>query len=426
MAERKYDIFISYRRVGGAQYARILQLMLMQRGYKVFLDYDELKDGVFGKRIKAAIAEAPVFILVLSKDSLDRCANADDWVREEITYAQVLGKHFVPVNPDKSFDGIHADVPDVIKAVALDNQHSEVDFGQALGATVEVMIANRLVPTLGKRQAMSQIDEDGETARETLRRIDARNRFIKRLSICSAIVVIALVLATCLWFWRHQQQNDKLQRQRIELQEKYEQLGLQLSPELTELQLNAIGELMESMVPVRPDSLWMSQFEFTVGLWHGIKNEPCDLQTAHLPKTDVSYGEVSMMVMDLADMTNVAFALPSADEWQYAAAGGSEPEGTTYAGSNQVDEVAWYKGNSAGRAHPSDGRQGLQPNVLDLYDMSGNVGEWCATPSDGNRYTVCGGSYNSPATQVTVGSRQGQDVDAKDKATGFRLVIRKV
>ena len=56
-----YDIFISYRRTTGAQYARIIQLMLAQRGYKVFLDYDELKDGVFGKRIKAAINEAPVF-----------------------------------------------------------------------------------------------------------------------------------------------------------------------------------------------------------------------------------------------------------------------------------------------------------------------------------------------------------------------------
>ena len=55
----KYDIFISYRRVGGAQYARILQLMLSQRGYRVFLDYDELRDGVFGKKIKAAIQEAP-------------------------------------------------------------------------------------------------------------------------------------------------------------------------------------------------------------------------------------------------------------------------------------------------------------------------------------------------------------------------------
>ena len=49
MAEHKYDIFISYRRVGGAQYARILQLMLIQRGYKVFLDYDELTDALYKK-----------------------------------------------------------------------------------------------------------------------------------------------------------------------------------------------------------------------------------------------------------------------------------------------------------------------------------------------------------------------------------------
>ena len=76
-----YDIFISYRRTTGAQYARIIQLMLTQRGYKVFLDYDELKDGVFGKRIKAAINEAPVFILMLSKGALDRCSQEGDWVR---------------------------------------------------------------------------------------------------------------------------------------------------------------------------------------------------------------------------------------------------------------------------------------------------------------------------------------------------------
>ena len=58
----KYDIFISYRRVGGAQYARILQLMLQQRGYRVFLDYDELTDGVFSDHIKTAIKESPIFL----------------------------------------------------------------------------------------------------------------------------------------------------------------------------------------------------------------------------------------------------------------------------------------------------------------------------------------------------------------------------
>lgn len=98
--ESTYDIFISYRRDGGAQYDRIFQLMLSQRGYRVFLDYDELKEGVFGKRIKAAIKAAPVFMLVLLKDSLDRCKNENDWVREEILYAKELQKKIVPVNPD--------------------------------------------------------------------------------------------------------------------------------------------------------------------------------------------------------------------------------------------------------------------------------------------------------------------------------------
>ena len=162
-----YDIFISYRRDGGAQYARILQLMLSQRGYRVFLDYDELKDGVFGKRIKAAIKAAPVFMLVLSKDSLDRCKNENDWVREEILYAIEHQKKIVPVNPDKAFDGIHEAIPEAICSIT-DIQNSEIDFGQALGVTVDLMISNRLEPVFGKRFANSRKDEDINAAKITV------------------------------------------------------------------------------------------------------------------------------------------------------------------------------------------------------------------------------------------------------------------
>lgn len=104
--EKKYDIFISYRRDGGAQYARILQLMLLQRGYRVFLDYDELSDGKFGNHIKDAIEHSSIFMIILSNNSLRRCKNEDDWVRKEILYALELEKLFIPVNPDSSFDGI--------------------------------------------------------------------------------------------------------------------------------------------------------------------------------------------------------------------------------------------------------------------------------------------------------------------------------
>ena len=203
-----YDIFISYRRDGGAQYARILQLMLSQRGYRVFLDYDELKDGVFGKRIKAAIKAAPVFMLVLSKDSLDRCKNENDWVREEILYAIEHQKKIVPVNPDKAFDGIHEAIPEAIISIT-DIQNSEIDFGQALGVTVDLMISNRLEPVFGKRSANSRKDEDINAAKITLRKIDERNRFVRRLCVGVSIFVVVMVMVSCLLYWQYF--NIKLQ-----------------------------------------------------------------------------------------------------------------------------------------------------------------------------------------------------------------------
>ncbi|MDE5757609.1 MAG: toll/interleukin-1 receptor domain-containing protein, partial [Allobaculum sp.] len=149
--EQKYDIFISYRRLGGAQYARILQLMLSQRGYRVFLDYDELTDGKFGDHIQAAINEAPIFMLVLSKEALVRCKNEGDWVCREIQLAISEGKHIIPVNPDNSFDGVPADIPEDIKEAVGSHQHSEIGFGQTLGITVDNMVKNRIVPQIGER-----------------------------------------------------------------------------------------------------------------------------------------------------------------------------------------------------------------------------------------------------------------------------------
>ena len=73
--QKKYDIFISYRREGGDKYARTIQQAL-EKQYRVFLDFDELKDGVFDQRIIDAITESPVFLLILSRGALDRCVNS--------------------------------------------------------------------------------------------------------------------------------------------------------------------------------------------------------------------------------------------------------------------------------------------------------------------------------------------------------------
>ena len=172
--ETKYDIFISYRRVGGAQYARILQLMLIQRGYKVFLDYDELsaRNGIFSDTIQSAIREAPIYMLILSKGSMDRCVNVNDWVREEITLAVQLQKYIIPINPDNSFDGFPIGMPENLEEAILSNQHAEISFGQSLGVTVDTMINNRIKPLIGLRKLGEQEDDTYTDARVPLRHKD--------------------------------------------------------------------------------------------------------------------------------------------------------------------------------------------------------------------------------------------------------------
>ena len=319
MAEHtKYDIFISYRRDGGAQYARILQLMLIQRGYKVFLDYDELRDGTFSDRIIAAIKAAPVFMPVLSADSMKRCVSDGDWVRKEILLAVQEGKHFVPIDPDRTFNGVPKSVPAALKEAIEGNQHSEVSFGQLLGASVEQMIADRLVEKVGARTPQEKRDSDFDAAQETLRRIDAHNRFMKRLGIIGVVAVILIVLATCGIYYRHLMAEEAHEKYRVELQEKHKDFFLQLNTDLSIEQMATIDTLLQNMTSVYPDSVWMSRFEFTIGQWYGIKEEVFDESQRHMPMTNVSFAEINMFLGTLGDMSNLTVELPSAELWEYA------------------------------------------------------------------------------------------------------------
>lgn len=422
---KPYDIFISYRRNGGRQYARILQLMLSQRGYRVFLDYDELKDGLFSKKIKEAITEAPIFMLVLSKDSMERCADVKDRLREEILLAVQKKKCFVPVNPDKMFDGISAEVPDEIKLVALETQYSEIDFGQALGVTLDLLIKDRIEPKLGVREKQKHQDNDLEAAQITLKKNDIISKYIKGLYIVGIIAILTLIIGFGLRF-----NQIRLENERNVVLQNHETFNLELSPDLTMSQMNTIDEILKNMVPVSPDTLWMSKYEFTVGQWYGILGGSYDESLKDIPMTDVSYGEINDLINKLRGMTGMKgmeFDLPSVEEWQYAAHGGKYHEKSRYAGSDDAGQVAWYKENSGGRVHSSNDSEGLMPNFLDLFNMSGNVAEWCNSSCNKDRllWTVCGGNFNSPASDVTSDSFIGVDIITKNKTTGFRLIIRK-
>ena len=91
------QIFISYRREGGVTCAKLICEALKNHGYTVFFDFDSIRGGFFDERIFDAIDGCKDFILVLPENSLDRCVNEDDWVRQEIAYAVKKKKNIIPV-----------------------------------------------------------------------------------------------------------------------------------------------------------------------------------------------------------------------------------------------------------------------------------------------------------------------------------------
>lgn len=121
-------------------------------------------------------------------------------------------------------------------------------------------------------------------------------------------------------------------------------------------------------------------------------------------------------------MSGATFVLPSEAQWQYAAMGGKKGNGYTYSGSNNIEEVAWWQGNSNNKIQ-SIGTKAA--NELGLYDMSGNVAEWCSDPYGTTDHIVRGGGWKDP-----FGANNYQAVSFRAhynglvESLGFRLVLQ--
>jgi len=118
------------------------------------------------------------------------------------------------------------------------------------------------------------------------------------------------------------------------------------------------------------------------------------------------------------DWSALGYRLPSDAEWEYAARGGLQTHGYTYSGSNDLNQVGWYSGNSGGSAHPVGQ---LAANELETFDMSGNLWEWCWDVYSGSYRVGRGGGFNFNAGDCTVSSRTGSHAANSYGSFGFRV-----
>ncbi len=140
-------------------------------------------------------------------------------------------------------------------------------------------------------------------------------------------------------------------------------------------------------------SYYIGETEVTQALWEAVMgNNPSHWKGDDLPVAGLTWDEAQEFIQKLNRLTCRTFRLPTEAEWEYAARGGSKSRGYKYSGSNSIDDVAWYKGNSGKKPHPVKGKQA---NELGIYDMSGNVEEWCS-----DSY----GDYNSGSQHDPEGS----------------------
>lgn len=184
---------------------------------------------------------------------------------------------------------------------------------------------------------------------------------------------------------------------------------------------------------------YIGETEVTQELWQAVMgSNPSSFTGNQRPVEQVSWNDCQEFIEKLNTLTGEKFRLPTEAEWEYAARGGNKSKGYIYSGSNDVDAVAWHRDNSESSTHEVKGKL---PNELGLYDMSGNVWEWCsdwygayssgaqvdpAGPASGSCRVLRGGSWSNFVTSHPVFYRSYSTPSFTNNYRGVRFVLPSV
>ena len=181
---------------------------------------------------------------------------------------------------------------------------------------------------------------------------------------------------------------------------------------------------------------YIGRYEVTQKEWQAVMGDnPSKFYGDNLPVENVSWNDCQDFINKLNQLTGLKFRLPTEAQWEYAARGGKQSKGYKYSGSDKIRDVAWYYGNSGIKTHKVGTKH---PNELGIYDMSGNVWEWCGDcyysysssaqtnptgPSSGSARVLRGGSWSSYARSCRVSDRNYHYPSYRYDFDGFRVVL---
>ena len=480
---KNFDIFISYRRKETADKAEHLFDLLEMAGYKGQVSFDrENFDGRFDLEILQRLDDCKDFIVVLAPETLAelnekdtqwyeqlaRCPVSEfsgieakmkasgaslDFVRLEIARAIAKGKHIIPVvpvnTPEYNFDRLV--LPDDIALLLKEHAEHYQD--------TKDFLFKDILPKITKR----------------LKSKPSKNRWLKWAVMMA--VLLCIVAGIAAWLkWS----NERDQFDHCRIQSDYERLSanslffagqcqdsLQMFASLKSpyaqindskctdrndslkvkwnegcslQQLRVLRNLINNMMLIEKGSFMMGtqeplgledtphevmietdyyigKFEVTVQEWNVVVKDSM-IGDSKIPMANVSWNDCQQFVRKLQSLTGLVFTLPTEAEWEYAAR--KNGENSKFAGSDNPEDVATYT-NNADDKPMTIGKN--EPNAMELYDMSGNVSEWCEDGGESKKI-IRGGSFMSSKEEITVTYADAASIETRSKAIGLRLALK--
>lgn len=203
----------------------------------------------------------------------------------------------------------------------------------------------------------------------------------------------------------------------------------------TEEQGNDVDVDERPIHQVTLSTFFIGETEVTQALWEAVMGDnPSCFKRDDLPVENVSWYDCQEFIDNINMLTGLKFRLPTEAEWEFAARGGNSSQFYKYSGSNNLNNVAWHEENSGGCLHPVKSKN---PNELMLYDMNGNVSEWCydwyndygeesqinpTAPQNKSLRVVRGGSFFH-LDPCRISKRSNRRPEHKAPYTGFRLAL---